>query len=79
MIKEALKRRNPGFNERAFGFRSFTALLLEAEKRGLIKLTGDGKSGRYTVKLADTATAEPPARGPAEPEENSSTSEDVPF
>ena len=23
MIKQALRRRNPGFNERAFGFRSF--------------------------------------------------------
>ena len=53
MIKQALKRRNPGFNERAYGFRSFNELLLEAEKRGLLALTADAKSGSYTVRLVD--------------------------
>src|SRR5437588_9494878 len=38
MIKPAIKRRNPGFNERAYGFRSFNDLMLEAQKRGLLKL-----------------------------------------
>lgn len=51
MIKQALKRRNPGFNERAYGFRSFNDLLLEAQKRGLLRLTHDEKSGGYTVRL----------------------------
>ena len=37
MIKQALKRRHPGFNERAHGFRSFNELLAEAEKRGLVQ------------------------------------------
>jgi uncharacterized protein (TIGR00288 family) len=50
MIKQAIKRRNPGFNERAYGFRSFNDLLLEAEKRGLLKLEADEKSGGYTVR-----------------------------
>ncbi|MDD4933684.1 MAG: NYN domain-containing protein, partial [Methylacidiphilaceae bacterium] len=49
MIKQALKRRNPGFNERAYGFRSFNDMLLEAQKRGLLKLEPDKKSGGYTV------------------------------
>lgn len=49
MIKQALKRRNPGFNERAHGFRSFNELLLEAEKRDLLKLEADEKSGGYIV------------------------------
>ena len=53
MIKEAIKRRNPGFNERFFGFRSFNDLLLEAQKRGLLKLEADEKSGGYTVSAAD--------------------------
>ena len=53
MIKQALKRRNPGFNERAHGFRSFNELLLEAEKRDLLALTADQKSGSYTVRLLD--------------------------
>jgi uncharacterized protein (TIGR00288 family) len=50
MIKQAIKRRNPGFNERFFGFRSFNDLLLEAQKRGLLKLEADEKSGSYTVR-----------------------------
>src|SRR4030095_16503852 len=37
-VKMAMKRRNPGFNERAHGFKSFSDLLLEAQKRGLLKL-----------------------------------------
>jgi len=53
MIKQAIKRRNPGFNERAHGFRSFNDLLLEAQKRGLLKLEADGKSGGYTVNTAE--------------------------
>ena len=53
MIKQAIKRRNPGFNERAYGFRSFNDLLAEAEKRGLVKLEPDEKSGGYTVRVVD--------------------------
>ncbi len=53
MIKQALKRRNPGFNERAHGFKSFGEVLLEAEKRGLIRLQLDEKSGGYKVDQAD--------------------------
>ena len=49
MIKQAIKRRNPGFNERAHGFRSFNEVLLEAETRGLLRLEADEKSGGYTV------------------------------
>jgi len=53
MIKQALKRRNPGFNERAHGFRSFNELLLEAEKQGLLTLEADEKSGGYIVRATD--------------------------
>lgn len=53
MIKQAIKRRNPGFNERAYGFRSFNDLLLEAQKRDLLKLDADEKSGGYIVRLAE--------------------------
>ena len=51
MVKQTLKRRSPGFNERAHGFRSFNDLLVEAEKRGLVKLQRDEKSGGYTVDI----------------------------
>src|SRR5213594_4194421 len=53
MIKQAIKRRNPGFNERAYGFHSFNDLLLEAQKRGLLKLEPDEKSGGYTVRAVE--------------------------
>jgi uncharacterized protein (TIGR00288 family) len=53
MIKQAIKRRNPGFNERAHGFRSFNDLLLEAQKRDMIKLEADQKSGGYTVQAVE--------------------------
>jgi uncharacterized protein (TIGR00288 family) len=53
MIKQAIKRRNPGFNERAYGFRSFNDLLLEAQKRGLLKTEPDEKSGGCTVRAAE--------------------------
>ena len=49
MIKQALKRRHPGFNERAHGFRSFNDLLLAGQKRGLVRLFVDEKSGGYRV------------------------------
>ena len=53
MIKQAIKRRHPGFNERAYGFRSFNDLLADAQKRGLLTLQADEKSGGYTVRLPE--------------------------
>jgi len=60
MIKQAIKRRHPGFNERAYGFRSFNDLLADGEKRGLLTLRADEKSGGYTVRV----TERPQARAP---------------
>jgi uncharacterized protein (TIGR00288 family) len=50
LIKQTLKRRHPGFDERAYGFRLFNDLLEEAKNRGLLILTPDEKSGSYTVR-----------------------------
>jgi uncharacterized LabA/DUF88 family protein len=52
MVKQALKRRKPGFNESYYGFRSFNALLEAAEKGGSLALERDEKSGGYIVTLA---------------------------
>jgi uncharacterized protein (TIGR00288 family) len=52
MVKQALKRRKPGFNESYFGYRAFSDLLEEAEKKGLIKLEPDEKSGGYLIRPA---------------------------
>jgi uncharacterized protein (TIGR00288 family) len=60
MIKQAIKRRHPGFNERAYGFRSFNDLLADAQKRGLVTLRPDEKSGGYTVRLAERASPPKP-------------------
>jgi uncharacterized protein (TIGR00288 family) len=52
MVKQALKRRNPGFNESYYGFRAFSDLLEEAAEKGLIKLEPDEKSGGYLIRPA---------------------------
>ena len=53
MIKQAIKRRKPGFNESYFGFRGFNSLLEEARERGLLELQPDEKSGGYIVKAVE--------------------------
>jgi uncharacterized protein (TIGR00288 family) len=50
MVKQALKRRKPGFNESYYGFRSFNQLLEEARSRRLLDLERDEKSGGYIVR-----------------------------
>ena len=51
MVKQALKRRKPGFNEAYYGFRSFNALLEEAQAKHLLKLERDEKSGGYIIHM----------------------------
>ena len=50
MIKQTLKRVKPGFNEGYYGFRSFNALLEEAQAQNLVQLERDQKSGGYLVR-----------------------------
>jgi uncharacterized protein (TIGR00288 family) len=51
MVKQALKRRKPGFNEAYYGFRSFNTLLEEAQARHMLKLERDEKSGGYIIHM----------------------------
>ena len=51
MVKQALKRRKPGFNESFYGFGSFNELLEDAASHGMLLLERDEKSGGYRVKL----------------------------
>jgi uncharacterized protein (TIGR00288 family) len=55
MVKQALKRRRPGFNERYYGFKSFNDLLEEAADRRLLRLERDEKSGGYVILSAPEA------------------------
>ncbi len=50
MVKQALKRRKPGFNESYYGFSSFSKLLDEAAARNMLQLEHDEKSGGYIIK-----------------------------
>ncbi|MET0657027.1 MAG: NYN domain-containing protein [Steroidobacteraceae bacterium] len=50
MVKQALKRRNPGFDESYFGFRSFSDLLQDAQSHKLVELEADQKSGGYIIR-----------------------------
>jgi len=51
MVKQALKRRRPDFNESAYGFRSFGALLECARDSGQVLVERDEKSGNYLLRL----------------------------
>lgn len=55
MIKQALKRRQPGFNESYYGFSSFNKLLEEAQARQFLELEREEKSGQYIVRLSEQA------------------------
>jgi uncharacterized protein (TIGR00288 family) len=50
MVKQAIKRRHPGFNESYHGFKTFGKLLEEAQVRKLVELEPDEKSGGYVIK-----------------------------
>ena len=52
-VKQAMRRQRPGFNERAYGLRSFSHLLEEAEKRHLLKLESDKSAGGYYLLPED--------------------------
>ena len=56
MVKQALKRRRPDFNEGAYGYKLFGKLLEDAQARGLLRLTRDEKTGQNTVRLPGTDT-----------------------
>jgi len=66
MLKEAIKRRKPDFNESYFGFRSFGSLLEEAQNRGLLEIGRDEKSGAFVSRgSGPLARAEPALAEPA--------------
>jgi hypothetical protein len=50
MVKQALKRVNPSFNEGYYGFESFSKLLEEAQARGQLDLELDERSGGYIIR-----------------------------
>jgi hypothetical protein len=53
MIKQALRRVYPDFNEASAGYRNFAELLQEAEREGCVRLEYDEKRGNYRVDLIE--------------------------
>ena len=51
MVKQALRRVNPGFTESYYGYRNFAELLEDAEERGVLELDFDEERGNYQVRL----------------------------
>jgi uncharacterized protein (TIGR00288 family) len=49
MVKETMKRKKPSFNESYHGYRTFSDLLEDAEKSGIIQLRTDTRSGTYVI------------------------------
>ena len=53
MIKQTIRRVNPGFNESYFGFSSFADLLKCAEEQSYVVLEYDTNRGNYKVRPRD--------------------------
>jgi uncharacterized protein (TIGR00288 family) len=51
MIKQAVRRVHPGFNEEYHGYESFAAVLEDLAERGLLELEYDEKRGNYLVRV----------------------------
>ncbi|MBI2808963.1 MAG: NYN domain-containing protein [Planctomycetes bacterium] len=49
MIKDTMKRKKPSFNESYHGYRTFSELLLDGQKEGLLELVIDERSRTYVV------------------------------
>jgi uncharacterized protein (TIGR00288 family) len=49
MVKDTMKRKRPSFNETYHGYRSFSELLEDAQREGLLELETDKRSGTYVV------------------------------
>jgi uncharacterized protein (TIGR00288 family) len=52
MIKQAIRRLHPGFNERYHGYGAFSELLEDAADQGLVDLEFDEERGNYAVRPA---------------------------
>src|SRR4051812_8704383 len=49
MIKDTIKRKKPSFNEAYYGYRTFSELLEDAQKEGILDLDTDRRSRTYVV------------------------------
>jgi uncharacterized LabA/DUF88 family protein len=79
LVKDTMKRKRPAFSEVSLGYSSFSQLLEDAQKAGVVQLRNDERSGTYVVtgvgsegsapRRAEPAAIEPAARRPERPVE----------
>jgi len=50
LVKQTVRRVYPGFNETVYGYRSFSELLEDAAKQGMLELEFDEQRGNYKVR-----------------------------
>jgi uncharacterized LabA/DUF88 family protein len=66
MVKETMKRKRPSFNETYYGFRTFSHLLEDAQRKGIVTLRRDQRSGSYIVEdLGSVSVGAAPGRAEA--------------
>ncbi|MEZ0601626.1 NYN domain-containing protein [Paraburkholderia sp. IW21] len=70
VLKNAIKRRKPDFNETYYGFRAFGNLLEEAHARGLLEFGRDEKSGAYVYRSTGASAAAENVNEPIESAES---------
>src|SRR6478672_8293786 len=66
MVKDTMKRKKPSFNESYHGYRTFSELLEDAAKEGLLELETDKRSRTYVVTRfgSELSAAAVPAETP---------------
>lgn len=67
MLKDTIKRKKPSFNEGYYGYRTFSELLEDAQRDGVLELDKHKTSGMYVVtrfglEMKSGAVSQPPAR-----------------
>jgi len=73
MVKETMKRKKPSFNETYYGFRTFSHLLEDAQRKSIVTLRRDQRSGSYIIEdlgsasSAQVGSAHPAAAASAPP------------
>ncbi len=67
MVKDTMKRKKPSFNEAYHGYRTFSELLEDAQKEGLLELDTDKRSRTYVVTRFGSEIGQAAAAAPAVP------------
>ena len=62
LIKTTIKRKRPSFTEAAYGYKSFSRLLEDAERAGVLELSRDAANRTYIVtQFGSELGSSPPA------------------